>query len=86
MSLDNISNHLVTRICSLISIIKSNLINKLNTTYKKVVSKEILYIKEDSFCLLYSLSNMSSSTRFVCCQIYRTLFALFVVKHVEFAY
>jgi len=43
MSLSNVSNYLITRICNFVSIIKNNLINKLNTIYKKVVSKESIY-------------------------------------------
>jgi len=58
----------------LVSIIENNLINKLNTIYKKVVSKRSIYTKE---ILLVC---------YICCQVYRTLFALFVVKYIELVY
>ena len=66
--------------------IKNNLINKLNTIYKKVVSRESLYTKKDSSCSFCSLSSMSSFARLVRCRTCRTLFALFVVEHVELAH
>ena len=52
--------------------IESNLINKLNTIYKGVVSRESIYIKEDSSCSLDSLLSMSSFVRFVRCRTCRT--------------
>jgi len=58
----------------LVSIIENNLINKLNTIYKKVVSKKSIYTKE---ILL---------TCYICYQIYRVLLALFVVEYVELVY
>jgi len=70
----------------LVSIIENNLINKLNTIYKKVVSRKSIYTKKDFFCLLYLLSSISNSAYFVCCQIYRALFVLLAVKHIELVY
>ena len=67
----------------LVSIIKNNLINELNTIYKEVVFREFIYTKKDSFSSLCSLSNMSSFARFVRCQTCRALFALLVVEHVD---
>ncbi len=56
----------------LVSIIENNLINKLNTIYKRVVSKKSIYTKK---ILLVC---------YICYQIYRTLLALFAVKYIEF--
>jgi len=43
----------------LVSIIESNLINKLNTIYKRVVSKKSIYNKEILFAC------------YICCRVYR---------------
>jgi len=94
MSLNNVSNYLITRSCNFVIVIVSKNLNKLNTIYKKVVF-ENLYIKRDSslfiifvveyikYCLLNLLSNISNIVRLIYCQIYRTLFAQFVVKHIK---
>jgi hypothetical protein len=44
---------------------------------------EDLYIKENLFCSLYSLSNMSNIVHLACCRTCRTLFAQLAIKHVK---
>jgi len=94
MSLDNANNYLITRVLQLVSIIKNNLINKLNTIYKKVVSRKSIYLRRFFLFVLlvveyvefYLLCLLSNTSNFVCFVCYRTCRTRLLVCRTMLAY